>query len=498
MPGNLAQTGFSRLAIQECTFGCEPGWEFMACVKMGGFEDSEGEPTRIECPDPSNPDSFYVDSYIRGERGIMTTDITGRLGMKAKSRLRQLRKANCPVDVHVRFGKCAPLDHPTNYSIGYIIPNALITGYTLGDLGALEQSERAAIEETITLHFEDYLEITSYLEYSRVPSSIMTDAPVMGVTICDRKQCCNDTCGPASDGCGKIYAIDAKCNIYMSNTGGRRWQVTPMLSGCCSAEPVGKPLCLCDKLVIVEADGTIAWIPRNDLDARNIEAWQHDLTSINSPVTGVGQVGDYGFVLTENGQIHIIHCNCGIQTMLVYNGLAHGQTKLNAVGFSPSGRAVVVGDKGVTLYSDDYMFWYVSPAKPTSANLISVNAKSDINWLVGGENADLWCTDTSGCLWHRDRKFPCDGLASTGPITAITSCCPRVLWAAYNGSLWRSVDSGAHWVMEPNQQNSAICRIQLKAMGAISQVVCCEHDLDFVVAVGSGADGKGLIVVGQA
>lgn len=498
MQGNLAQTGYSRLSIQECTFGCAPVLEFMACVKVGGFEDSNGEPTRIECPDPSNPDSFYTDSYIRGERGLMTTDIMGRLGMKGKSRLRALRKANCPIDLHIRFGRCAPLDHPTNYTIGYIIPHAMIEGYTLGDLGALEQSERAVIEETITAYFDDYMEISSYLEYSKVPASVVGDAPMVGVTICDRKQCCNDACGPASSGCGKIYAIDTACKVYMSNDGGTRWQVTPMLDGCCSAEPVGRPLCLCDKLVVVEADGTIAWITRNDLDAGNVDGWLHQLTSINSQVTGVGQIGDYGFVLTANGQVHIIHCGCGVQTMLVYNGVAHGATPLNAISFAPSGRAVAVGDNGVSIYSDDYTFWKQGAGKPTTNNLISVVAKNDVNWLVGGENADLWCTDTAGCFWTRDRRFPCDGLSTAGPITHLTACNSRVLWGAYNGYLWRSVDAGANWVLEPNQQNAAACRVALKSMGAISQLACCEHNLDFIVGVGTGADGKGLIVVGTA
>ena len=498
MPGTIAQTGYSRLSIQECTFSCDPGLEFMACVKVGGWEDSDGEPTRIECPDPSNPDEFITDSYIQGERGMMTTTITGRLLWKTKSRLRAIRKKKCLVDLHIRLGKCAPMDHPTNYSIGFIVPNALISGYSLGDLGALEQADRATVEETITAHFDDYLEVSSYLEYSRVPDNIMGDAPMVGVSICDSKQCCSDACGPSSDGCGKIYAIDTACKVYMSHDGGYRWAATPMLDGCCSAEPVGRPLCLCDKLVVVQADGSIAWITRNDLDAGNVHGWQHQLTGINGRVTGVGQNGDYGFVLTDNGQVHVVHCSCGVQTMLVYNGLDHGATKLNAINFASSGRAVVVGDKGVVIYSDDYTFWKQAAGKPTSGNLISVVAKNNLNWLVGGESADLWCTADSGCFWMRDRKFPCDGLSTDGPITQITACCPRVIWGAYNGTLWRSIDAGANWVMEPNQQNAAACRIALKAMGAISQIACCDHNLDFVVGVGTSINGRGLIDVGRA
>lgn len=488
---NVLQTGFTRVFLSLGVDTCKPELRFLDCARLGGIDQSEGEPTRIECPDPEVPDAFVVDSLIRGERGLATSEIVAGFSPKTKSMLMQLWRDGCPFDLQLRIGQCAPLNDPTNYIKTINLVGVYPTGYTIDQLGALEQSERQRVNETMAIAFVDFYEVVSSLTYT--VASIAPSTPLVGITICDRKSCAGDLCGGGS-GCDKIYAVGTDCKIYTSLDKAGSWTAQDMLDGCCTGTPVGVA-CICNQLVVVQDDGTIAYIERNELDFANQDAWLHKLAGINDVPLAMASYGNVAAVVTETGQIYLLTCDCGVSAELVYNGVAHGNTPLNAVSFSPNGKLVAAGDAGVTVSSKDYNLFAVSPAVPTSVALTAALAKTDGTWLVGDENGQMWCTDANGCSWVQTGA-QC-GAAASGPVTCLSMTNTRNLWAAVNGTPYRSVDGGANWVREPNNPADPGCRTVLKNLGTITCFAVCDYDHDFVVAIGTDSSNAGLILVGS-
>jgi len=80
------------------------------------------------------------------------------------SDLMRLMKKGCEVDLQVHMGKCKdPQDFNAGWEKIVVLSGAAITNYSLSNLGALEPSERAVVNEEVPFSGEDLFEIVPIL-----------------------------------------------------------------------------------------------------------------------------------------------------------------------------------------------------------------------------------------------------------------------------------------------------------------------------------------------
>lgn len=485
---------------------CKSEGVYLACLGVDGLTQDNGEVNKIECPDPFGVGFKEVGVY-RGEKGRLTTTLTGRLDINQLSLFRAMFDRDCPVDIHIHWGACTNLDAFNQYSVAWVLKDVYVTSWGTDPVIAMMSGDRNVVNETIDVSAGDFYQVKAALVYSVRSTGLTATQPFAGFTVCGRKACQGDPC-PPSEGCDKIYGFTEDHHLVYSTNDGVDWfeLLIPVVNQ--GTDPVDV-MCECNNLNLYWGNGVVSTIRRSDVDllvsgvtTLAASPWLLRTNNINITTRLVrsGLNVDFGgpFLIDTAGSLYRASdkCDptCGVTQLedlaaapVTFND-AHGNDGVFvAVGQTAAG----VG----TIYSYQPASGFVPvPTMPSVNPFHSVFVKSKNHWIVGGINGEMWCTTDGGFTW----TAICYPGFSTAPLPTVTDLCvsnSHVLWMTAGGVAYRSVDGGVTWAYEPNNIN-ALSNIQMRNYGNFNRVACCDQDPNKVWFTGTTLAGLPLAVIG--
>lgn len=460
---------------------------YVACVGIDGLTQDGGEVNKIECPNPNGYGYKEIGVY-RGEIGRMTTTFTGRLSLSELSLFRDMFDSDCPVDAHVHWGACTELDNFNQYSIAWVMRNVYITNWGTDPIIAMQSADRNTVNETVDVSIGEFFQIKSQLIYAQRHAGMTSTGTIVDAVVCGRRSCASDLC-PPSRGCDKMYVLMSDHRIEYTSDNGATWTSILIPIANRGVGPLGIA-CSGRNVVVFYADGVVVSISRGDIDLIRVGA-------VLASVTWLWRSSDLGFNIVafadgagaNIGAMLILDDVGGLWRSADRNDPSCGVTKLDDAGtavfnaaHANDGVLVAVGDDGAVYSYRQGSAFAQALDLPTAADLNTVIVKSAANWLVGGAAGELWCTNDSGLTWTRV-CFPGYNAATPPIVTDLCMSNQHVLWMAAGGVIYRSIDGGGSWTLEPNSEN-AIASLALRNMGIISGIACCEENPNLVWGFG--------------
>ena len=479
---------------------------YVACLGVDGLSQDNGDVNKIECPDPFGVGYKEVGVY-RGERGRMTTTLTGRLEFEQLSLFRGLFDRDCPIDIHVHWGACTDLDAFNQYSVAWVMQNVYVTNWGGDIIIASMCGDRNGVNETIDISVGEFFQIKAGLNYANRSAGLTITTPLIDLAVCGRKACQDDVC-PPSDGCDKIYALGTDQILSYTTNDGATWFNLAIPVANQGTTPVNV-LCVCGNVAVFYDNGVIAVISRADLDlirtgTTTLVASPFLMRSANIGTTITlarsGATVDYGgpFLINDDGSLYRTgdKCDpsCGVYQLedLSANPVTFHDAMGNDGVFVAVGEDAN-GDGAIYVYRNNSSF-APAPTVPTTSPLHAVLVKNRYHWIVGGEDGNLWCTSDAGYTWTQV-CFPGYNATPLPTVTDLCSANDHTVWMAAGGTIYRSVDGGATWSYEPNTAN-AVVQLQLRSLGSIAGVSCCATDANRVWAYGNTVANGPLAVLG--
>lgn len=463
------------------------------CFSVDGLTQDGGDVTDIECPDPLQYGKFKKIGFTRGQVGRVTTTLQRHMTLEDLAILRSIFDGGCPVDVHFHWGLCTDPTAFNQYMQAWILEEVVPTSWSTDPLIALTSGDRAPVNESLDISATNFYQIKAELNYSK-RAATLTTVPILSITICSNKSCGGDACPPAS-GCDKVYALDNVGDILVSLDSGGTWIKVniPAVTGTPAPLDV---VCLGPSVAIFYADGTIGYLPRNDLDRNVTTAWVALPTAV--PTVALATIIMANSIATLSGPMAIVGESDGsiyqvddqFNVTLLDNTSASG-VQVNAAT-AKDDLILYVGNAGLVMVQrpGSNLVSKVLTA-PTAVNLFAAVVKTRNNWIVAGAGGEMWCTNDGGCTWDQIS-------GSAIGVDTITDMCANnrhVIWASAGGSIYRSIDGGSTWVLEPNGSTS--CRVAAASLGDVTKLGCCVFDHNRIIGVGTAGVGAGLIAIGE-
>lgn len=466
-------------------------------AKAGTPRYSKGTGTILTDPDPDRLGEFIEIDTLPAARSKPQLPLTARYTSEL-SALLDIVNVGCLSDIQVHIGFC---QDPKDFNLGWdkvlVLENATGDDYGMsGDLGALNESDRAIVDETVTFSG------TALYEIGRInlaeQASTQLETEVIDLVICDRVQC-TGTCGRGSDGCQKVFAVEkaggtspsSKMNVVFTLDGGATWDYTSVSTAGASDDPTGIA-CVGRNLVVISNEGSnLHYTDLADLETGD-EVWTamaegfeatHEPNAIFSRGTSqTWLVGDGGYIyFAEDVTVEVVVQDAGNGTtehLLAIDG--YDDRNLVAVGMN---NAVVVTTDGVN--------WFVISGPESGAQLNTVAYKPDGVIIVGTNAGKAWATRDLGETW-RAVTFPGTG---TGVVKKIIFTSNQVGYMAHTnvaglGRILRTINGGATWYVTPEGAGSIPTNDGLNSLAVCANV-------NRVFAGGLGANGTdGIIVKG--
>ena len=206
MAGNAfvpAQSGLSRVFLIEGRARADRTAEFLAPLRMMSLEQGFGDVENIYSPHPRKYDAFEVVGQIRGEEERPTTQLQGRYALDVASRLLELAKIGCAVDVQLHMGQCSDPSEFNEFTKAIILEDALIPNWATDELGALQPDEKSPVNETADISAAEMYEVLEVATSERAGDVVTNE--VVDVVFCDSISC--GDCEEYSPGCDKIFSV---------------------------------------------------------------------------------------------------------------------------------------------------------------------------------------------------------------------------------------------------------------------------------------------------
>lgn len=499
MPGRIQQTGYSRVFAIPYRAGPTNQPIYEGFWKAEGLSWKQGDIKPIRYPSPTSYDKFITAGKIRGETGLPEIKIMAKFTDDVSDFLK-LTRQGCDVDIQVHFGLCAnPQDFNGGWTKVAVLEGAAITDYSLGNMGALEPSERAQIDESVPLTGEDYYEILRMI-YSELASTQVVQE-VLDIKVCDAVQC--GLCGIVSDGCQYLFALTAahqgspgrNAELLISQNGGVSWAVSYITSIPATSDPV-QLNCVGVNVVVTSQEGAnLSYAPIADLWA-GTETW----TSVTTGIVASSEpgamftlgptltwlVGKLGYIyFTADPTAGVSVQDAGVATAQNLSAI-HGWDSDNLVAVGASNAVVFTNDGGVT--------WASVTGPNVGVVLNTVFMRGQLEWWVGDAAGKVWYTINGGQSWTQ-KLVPKTGL---GQVRHIIFSTPSVGYISIDngtaGFLLRTIDGGWDWFTTPETSLHA----SLPTNSKLNKVATCA-DPNITFAAGNKiAAGDGVIIKGAA
>lgn len=498
----VAKTGQSRVFTIEDRAGPAHAPAFQGLARAGSVSWPQGDITPVRVPSTEAYNEFIVVDEIVGVQGFPSMPVEFRKTLELSEVLKLIRK-RCALDVQVHVGACQnPSDFNGGWDVVIVLENARGTDYGTGDLGALDADQQAPVIETVPFTGRDYYEVKKVRGSELGAAEIVQE--VVAVAICDSRSC--GTCGSASDGCQKVFALTLTVGvspglaaelIYSSDGGATLGQTNiDTLAG--NQDPndmacVGPYLCVVSEdseslhyaLTADVLDGTESWseVTTGFVAAKGPLA----IFSLGQTFTWI--VGEAGYIyFSDDITAGVTVQDAGVQSIQNLNDI-HGFDNLNLVAVGASNAVVVTANGGDT--------WTAVTGPDVGVVLNTVWMKSKLEWFVGTAGGKLWYTSDGGGTWTQ-KRFSNDG---AGVVRKVFFSTPTIGWMSHDytpaggvtGRILRTIDGGFSWYVIPEERG-----LSLPTNDRINDLVGCGSDPNLIFGGGLNANGTDGILVKAA
>jgi len=423
----------------------------------------------------------------------------GRYAAVIKSKLIELARGGCPVDVQLHVGECTDPSAFNVFTKALIAEDSVITNHSTEDLGALESGESAPVNETADISAKGYYEVLP-LSFTQRAGDIITNH-VNCVIVFDTASC--GSCSTESNGCQKVFAVTDAAggspgtppDIVFSMDGGKNVYAHDV-DTLTSAQDANAVAGVGEYVVVVSnAAGSLSYADVQDF----IDGIDPVFTEVTTGfVAGGGpnhifSVGRKAFIVGNNGYVYFTQDpTAGVDVLDA--GVAT-TSDLRFVHAIDEQNAVAVGDDGIVIHTTDKDSWDVVPALPVAlgVNLTSVFMKSTTEWWVTASNGTMYYTLNSGKSWT-PKTLP--GTTPT-KMSFVGFSTDSIAFASgvvnSHGRIYRSFDGGYSWVVTPENTGS------IPLSDEFVSLALCKYDPNFVVGGGVADNATdGIMVVGKA
>lgn len=495
---NIIQTDWSRVFIIENRAGPGNAAQYQGFWKAAGFSWSQGSTTRKRVPDPTRYGSFTTVGKIAGEQGTPDLSIIARYTLDASDLLRLVRNG-CAHDLQVHFGVCEdPRDFNNGWQKIMVVEGAQPTNYSTNELGALQDSERAMVQEEVPFSGDDAYEIVR-MQFGEIAASEIVQE-IVKVIVCDAINC--GICGLPSNGCDVVFAITLSAGgspglsaeVIFTQNGGGTIGDTNITTLAANEDPDGAA-CVSGNLIVVSQDsGSIHWAAIADILA-GTETWAEVTTGFTAPTgsprvifslggsfTWIGGAGGYIYSATDPTSGVTVQTAGSVTTQPI--NAIHGMDTLNLVAVGDSNALLVTRDGGSV--------WQLVVGPAVGINLNAVFMVSDNTWWVGTANGKLYYTINGGTTWT-EKTFSGSG---AGTVKDIQFSTPSVGWIAHATAapvarLLRTIDGGNTWYVAPEGDAAMVTADRFNSIA-----VCDQPNVVFAAGLAGNAT-DGVLVKGS-
>lgn len=490
-------TGFSRVFLVEGRAAPNHAPEYQGFWKAGGLSWDQGDITSIRVPSPDNYDQFVVVDKIAGEQGDPELTIMARFDTNT-SRLLKLARKSCDNDLQIHFGRCGK---PNDFNGGWekigVLEAARPTTYGTDDLGAMDTSERAVINEEVPFTGEDYYEIKKIILAEQARVQIVQE--VVDIYVCDSPSCGSD-CVSESDGCSTVFAVTLSAGgspglpaeVIYTQDGGATWGETNV-SSLAAAENPNAIACVGSSLIVVSNDSVSLHHALLSEILNGTETWAEVTTGFDAggppnAIFNAGPsfswiVGNGGYIYFTDDPLSLVEIqDAGVATAENLNAV-HGYDSENIVAVGANNAVVYTRNGGSTWGS------VTGPAAGVALNAVFVRREDE--WWVGAANGRMYYTVNAGTTWT-EKSFPGAG---TGEVRDIVFSTRSVGWMSHDtvtpaGRILRTIDGGFSWYVAPETTGNIPANDRINALA-----VC--HDANVIYGAGLADNGTdGFVVKG--
>ena len=426
-----------------------------------------GDTTEVEIPDPLRYGEYKIVDQMPGQKGKWTTSLTTRLQVGVESALRKLANMGCQTDVHLNRGVCdVPTDYNT-FSELEIWEGMRITNYSTSPLAALSSDARESTTESVDVSIDNAYKIYNML-YSISGAVSEASGVAKGIAFAPSWCCGTTQCGiQFVASAGKLYFVKkgtATATTYAGND-------------------IAGIAVLGNRLVVARNSFGIDLV---QFDNNGFTYTTSRAISALGVVSAVAAGSTYGLL---SSLLDIVRFDLGTSTTVKTDVTAlagAAATKVADVHVAEDGTAVAITDKGYTMYSLDGKEWSAGAVvdgvgTPVGTAIAAVSMET---WIAGTDSGELYMTEDHGTTWV-------EVLNVTGAVRDIQVATKHVLYATIGSSLYRSVDGGATWSLEPNVRG----RTFVNVTGAY-QLAICPDDIN-TVAIAAVASSALKVVSGR-
>lgn len=455
MTNKFFTNDFSRVFAIPYTAGPAHAPDYEGLWKSGAAGWPQGDITRIKIPDDDRYGSFITVGKMKGEQGNPTLNIMARYTRELSDLLALVRKG-CDTDIQVHMGLC---QNPQDFNGGWdkilVLTNASPTNYSTDDLGALDDTERAVVNEEVPFSGEDMFEIIKLGLQEQAKSAVVQS--VIDITICDTISC--GLCGIPSDGCQRVFALTLtaggspglSAEVVFTDDGGATWDDTNITTLAANEDPSAEACVGIYLVVVSNASTSLHYAEINDI-LNGTDVWTevgtgfvvggkpNDIFSAGPTQTWI--VGDGGYIYyTEDPTAGVTVQTAGDATVQNLNAI-HGYDSLNLVAVGAANAVVLTRNGGET--------WASITGPAVGVVLNTVFMKSEDTWFIGTAGGKLFYTEDGGTTWV-EKTFSGSGAGQVRDIVFVNNTVGYMAHSTATpaGRVFRTIDGGFSWYMLP-------------------------------------------------
>lgn len=467
------QSGLSRVFLIENGAGPANVARYMGLWKAGAPSWAQGDVTTIKIPSETRYNQFDAIGKIQGERGDPQVTIMARYELSHLSDLLRLARNGCDHDLQIHLGECSePKDFNAGWEKVLVLESARATNWSTGDIGALQESERALVNEEVPFTGQDLYEVGRMDFAEQALTQIVQE--IVGVTVCDAVNC--GICGISSDGCQIVFAVTLSAGgspglaaeLIWTEDGGTTWNDDNISTLSPTENPNGLA-CIGTNLVVVSDDSeSLHYAPIADiLDGSAV--WTEVTTgfvatkgpravfTLGPSLTWMVAEGGYVY-FTDDPTAGVEVQDAGVATVNDLNDI-HGYDEENLVAVGNTNTVLLTRNGGTT--------WASITGPAVGVNLNTVWMKSEDEWYVGTAGGKLYYTRDGGDSWT-EKTFTGSG---AGQVRDLYFATPSVGFMAHDtatprGRILRTIDGGNSWYVLPEGSGTLPLNDRVNALAA--------------------------------
>jgi len=432
---DLADNGLGRVFIHPCCIG---DVQYNPCISVDTVTVSRGTPTVVYCPSSSVNDNFDIAKIIPGGKGLYTSSLNTHMTMDTINQFKKLFEANCPFNISIHYGGCDSADDFYNYTKIIFFKNVTLTDYSIESLVALQATDRATINESISISFEEMLilnmpnDLTTFTIFDTIVDSFI----ILADNSCATCKSCT-LCF-----CSNLGIIVNDSQLVISS-----WQDNN------------------NRLILAKNDGTFDILIASDYIDNQIV---HNVGTV-SVTLDIGEsvtVGTFRSVGTDFGKLFYIDGRQKIITLLDTNGIP-----ITSITHKPYEKLLAGDDNGNLYVGFPEKYVKQLTNSPTTNSITATSICNDDSYIIGDVTGALYSSIDAGETWQQI-LYVNDGSA----IRSIECCDCIQFFIGTDTTLFYSTDSlSTLEIINEDYTN-------------YKHILCCDTTNDVIILAENGTD----------